>query len=246
MIKAGRDDIASSFLATLTHNIESLAEDREPSKTIKPSSIACERQCVFQILGKPGDNTTPSDTSTHITTIGSYIHQVMQGYIHKTMNFIDVGKYVKDNNIPLEIVESMNAEEQIFETKLFDGEHGISFLCDGIVEYRNKLYILEIKTVNPQEIYKLEAPHEKYLEQATIYSQLLRVPDVLFLYVDRAIGQKKCFLFTPTSEQIRNIWAKIDNINEHIRNNTIPPKPSQAGNKFCQYCRYKGVCDEQG
>jgi ferredoxin len=51
---------------------------------------------------------------------------------------------------------------------------------------------------------------DKHKAQAISYSMLMQIPDVLFLYVDRDLYNKKTFLYTPSAQE-KGKW--LNNIN---------------------------------
>ena len=243
---AAKEDFAKSFLAQLSYTIENSQEEHIPSKTFKPSSLRCMRAAVMQVLGLQVDDTKQSETSIGVTSAGTFIHQDIQRYctLMKSCGYVNVGDYVREKKLPLIIRREANFENGEYETKLYSREYNISFLCDGIIKHEDDYYILEIKSINSQGMYKLDGVPEKYKTQATAYSQLLSIPKVLFLFVNRDLFNKKTFLFSPTREEIRNFWENIKYGNDCVKNNIIPPMPKESGNKFCQYCEYRKTCGE--
>ena len=246
MIKAGKEDIPSSFLASLTKAIET-QEQREPSKTFKPSSLSCIRRAAFEVLGAPRKE-EQSEISNGVTSAGTFIHEYIQQNCLKMNGFeyVNVGEYVRQNNLPLEVRKEQDIENGEYETKLYSPEYNISFLCDGIIKRKDKYFILEIKSCGNQKMYHLEGVPEEYKAQAISYSQLLQIPDVLFLFVNRDLFQKKAFMFSPTREQIRDWQDKLAYGLECVKEEKIPKKPKEASNKFCQYCNYIDSCNNYG
>lgn len=247
MIQAGKEDIPSSFLASLTKAIET-QEQREPSRTFKPSSLSCIRRGVFEVLGYPRTEEPQSEISRGITSAGTFVHEYIQANCLKMLGFeyINVGEYIREHNLPLEVKKEQDIENGQYETKCYSPEYNISFLCDGIIKRKDKYFILEIKSCGNQKMYHLDEVPEEYKAQAISYSQLLQIPEVLFLFVNRDLFQKKAFMFSPTREQIRAWQDKLAYGLECVKEKKIPEKPKEASNKFCQYCQYKEVCNEQG
>ena len=247
MIKAGKEDTPSSFLASLTKAI-GIQEQREPSKTFKPSSLSCIRRAVFEVLGEPR-NTSPQTAMSHgITSAGTFIHEYIQSQCLKMSGFeyINVGDYVREKELSLEVRKEQDIENGEYETKLYSPEYNISFLCDGIIKRRDKYFILEIKSCGNQKMFHLEEVPDEYKQQAISYSQLLQIPDVLFLFVNRDLFQKKAFMYSPTREEIRYWQDKLAYGFECVREKKVPEKPKWANNKFCQYCKYVNSCNYYG
>lgn len=244
MLKNG-NDFSKSFLSSLERTIEESQEERLPSRTIRPSSLRCSRQAVFQLLGKPQDKETPSASLVGICDSGTDIHQRIQEYClkMKSWKFINVAEHIKEHNLPLEVKKDSNFENHEFETKLYEPERNISFLCDGIIENKGKRFILEIKSIGNQGMFKLEDIPEYYREQAITYSQLLQIPSIIFLFVNRDLFNKKSFMYTPSRAEIRNWQDKIENILKCAKDEKIPKKEN-IEKRICSFCRYKTICDE--
>lgn len=245
MIKAG-EDVASSFLAELSHTIENSQEEYIPSPTLKPSSIKCPRCAVMQVLGYPRDEELRAESSIGITECGTWLHLTMQEYCLKMTNweYVNVAEYVTNKQLPLKIVKEPDFENGEYETKLFSEQYLMSFLCDGILRNKKtgKYYILEIKSISNQGMYRLDKVPDHYKDQAISYTQLLEIPDVIFLFVNRDVYNKKTFLFTPSREEIRNWQQKISDCLTCINLKILPDIPPEASNSFCKYCRYKEAC----
>ena len=245
MIKAG-EDVSQSFLAELSYTITNNQEEYIPSKTLKPSSIKCPRCAVMQVLGYKQDEEQRTESSIGITECGSWLHTQIQQYCTKMQNFeyVNVGDYVREKHLPLEIVKEQDIENGEYETKLYSNQYMMSFLCDGIIKHKKsgKYFILEIKSIGNQGMYRLEEVPEQYKDQAISYSQLLEIPDVIFLFVNRDIYNKKSFLYTPSRKEIRHWQQKIADCLMCINLRVLPDIPPFADNKFCRYCNYKEAC----
>jgi hypothetical protein len=183
--------IEKQFLLDLEHSIE-LEETKNsyiPSRTYKPSSMLCERQMVYQVLGyePEKDNTTASLTG--ICESGTDRHLRIQKAIDNMKNngidceYIDVAEYIKQRNIQdIEIVDKKE-----METKLYNPKLNLSFLCDGIIRYKSKYYILEIKTESSNKFMKRTGVDESHYDQAIAYSTNLDIDKVMFLYESRDV-----------------------------------------------------------
>lgn len=244
MIKAG-EDVSQSFLAELSYTIENTQEEYIPSKTIKPSSLFCPRQSVFQIIGAEMDDEQKNEQSIGICELGSATHLFIQNTILKSRNieYLNVSDYIKENNIDLEVTKESDFENGEPETKVYSKKFNISCLCDGIVKFKNKLFILEIKTISSGQFFKLDGVLDKHKQQAISYSTLFDISDVLFLYISRDFFQMKLFIYTPTNKERLDWQQNIEYILSCVKNGEIPPIPKEKSGKFCNYCRYKNYCE---
>ena len=255
--KAEKDiDIAEEFLNSYKFAAEEL-EARSgyaPSKTISPSSIKCIRTATFKLLGASRDAKRTSETLAAICQNGSQRHENIQQVISKMESLglkfkaINIGDYIRENNIPLSIKKESDFSKGEFETKLFSNDLITSFLADGMVEYNGKKYLIEIKTQPFEVSMRQEDVHDKHKEQAMAYCVLLHVDSVLFFYEERNFLGKKCFLFTPTKEELEYMKNKLVDINKFAKAKTIPVKPQEAidNRSFCKYCDYSKLCSTCG
>ena len=242
-------DYASEFLTDLEYHIKRLERDnqREVSKTFKPSSIKCQRCAVMQVLGAPKNEETRNSNMIGITSAGSFIHEMMQSKIVSMPNweYVNVMDFVKSNK-DLHVLSSCDFENGVYETKLHSDMWNMNFLVDGILRKERKYIILEIKSISSGGFFKTKEVPDKYKDQAISYCNLLGLDDVLFLFVDRDLFNMKTFLYTPTSDEKSN-WVSVMTQNlESVYNNIIPAKPSHADRTFCQYCSYSEYCSSIG
>lgn len=244
MIQAGKEDIPSSFLASLTKAIET-QEQREPSRTFKPSSLSCIRRGVYEVLGYPKTEEPQSEISHGITSAGTFVHEYIQANCLKMLGFeyINVGEYIREHNLPLEVKKEQDIENGQYETKLYSPEYNISAMVDGVIKRGNQFFILEIKSCSNQKMFRLKEIPEEYKQQAISYSQILKIDRILFLFVNRDLFNKKAFMYIPNEEEIKMWKDKIKYGLECVANNIIPDKPLGIQKKICAYCPYKDVCD---
>ena len=106
--------------------------------------------------------------------------------------------------------------------------------------------IFEIKTIASHSFWRLKDVADKHKQQAISYCTLLHVDSILFLYQERDMMNKKTFLYTPTTEEKQEWIGKLQYLNECVKSKIVPPKPIEAGSKFCVYCQYKNTCKTIG
>ena len=235
------------FLADLKRSIELTANNnsRTPSKTYKPSSMTCIRNMYYQVTGQEPDKSDSSFTLVGICNSGTDIHVRIQTAVSEMKNngidceYIDVGEFVKNRNIPnLEILEKSG-----METKFWNKALNMHFLCDGVIRYKGKYYILELKTESSFKWQQRDGVNEAHYDQATSYSISLGLDDVLFVYISRDNLDMKAFMLSVTSDMKQELIGRIEDCNDYVKQGKVPPKP--AGMK-CTYCSYKGVCAKDG
>jgi hypothetical protein len=97
------------------------------------------------------------------------------------VEWVDVEEYVKSHNLTdLEIRAKTGTE-----TKLYNKKYNMSFMCDGIVKYKGKYYVIEIKTEISSKFFSREGVDSKHYNQARAYSLNFDIPDVIFIYIRR-------------------------------------------------------------
>lgn len=239
-----------AFLADLKRSIEKSAdkEARKPSQTYKPSSMNCIRNMYYQVIGAEQDPSHSAYCSVGICNSGTDIHIRIQKAVEDMKNngidceYIDVADYVKSRNLDyLEIVEKSG-----METKLYYKDLNMSFLSDGIIRYKNHYYILEIKTESSFKWNTRDNVDPTHYKQGTAYSIAFKLPEVLFLYVNRDVLDMKAYMFVPTDEMKQDLVGMITECDGYVSRMICPPKPENVPKKTCSYCGYKTLCGKDG
>lgn len=219
--------------------------DGKPSRTYKPSSLKCMRQMYFQIVGADLDkNSTNTSSFYGICESGTDRHMRIQSYFMSAKDFgidleyIKVSDYVKENNLTYLKVIS----ETGYETKLHDDSRNITFMCDGIIKYQGKVYILEIKTESTNKFIDRTYVDSSHLYQAYTYSMEFGIKDVIFLYENRDLCAKKTYKVHVSNENIEFIENRLKTCDSYVEKNEVPPIEDTITKRICQYCDYKTVC----
>lgn len=257
----GKQDYANDFLTGLTYTIEKLDKDDTymPSPTFSPSGMKCERSMIYKLLSVKPDDRKTSYQLVDICANGTDSHQRLQNYVNKMKScgidceYINVADdYVRKYKLPLFIGKESNFIDE-FETHLytFDKKKGVdkhsifpypvSFLCDGIIKLNGKYFILEIKTQASMKAMRQKDVQEEHKIQATAYSLFLGIDDVMFLYEDRDLLGKKCFVYTPTKEEKVALHKKLIMCYNMSKEGKVIAKPN-VDKKVCNYCNYKHTC----
>lgn len=243
-----------SFLNDLKRSIE--IEDKKNSvpgsKTYKPSGMNCIRQSFYTITGVAPDDTDSSSMIIGICESGTDRHERIQNAVlHMKDNgidceYIDVSKFVLQRGLDdLDIVKYPSFELGQYETKLYHKKLNMSFLCDGIIRYKNHYYILEIKTENSNKFFMRNGVDTSHYHQATAYSIAFGINEVIFLYECRDNCDKKAFLFEVTDEMKQDLIGYIEECDSYIKKLKTPPKPFVISKKTCSYCNYRERCNKE-
>lgn len=218
-------------------------ETRIPSRTFAPSQIRCKRVSWFRLRGVLPEQEESANRSLDFTAkIGTACHQNIQQILIKQLgkDWIDVEEYMKSANLPYKYT----CTKCEFETKVEIEDPPIKFAPDGIIFYKGKYRLLEIKTSEYSSFDKLIDAKPQHIDQVVCYGTLLNLPDVLFLYQDRMYGNLKCFEHHITDGEMIIMRTMIKEVQHCVEKNIAPPKPEDT--KYCSpsYCRYYNKCRE--
>lgn len=242
--------IEEQFLTDLCRSIE-LDADKHwgiPSKTFKPSGMRCTRNNYYTLMGVEPDKGGSTHNNVGIVNSGSDIHDRMQTAISgmkengMDCEYVSVPDFIKSRNIENLIIR----EQHGHETKLYNEKYNISFMLDGIIKYKGKYYILEIKTETSNKWYSRDGVDKKHYNQAIAYSLNMGLDDVMFLYIDRDMLNKKSFIFHVTDKMRKEMVDYIENVNGYVERQVVPPKPSDLSKAVCSYCGYQSQCRKDG
>ena len=252
MVEATQADmpIENAFLSDLQRSIEldNAKESRPPSQTYKPSSMNCIRNMWYQVTGAQQDPTDTTYSFVGICNSGSDIHERVQGYVGRMKEngidceYINVADYVTSRN--LEDIEIVG--QQGMETKLYHKKLNMSFLCDGIIRYKGKYYILELKTEASFKWNERKAVDLKHYNQGIAYSIAFGLDNVIFLYISRDVLSMKAYMFEVTDDMRMELIGKIETCDEYVNSMKVPPKPQNVIRSVCSYCNYKSLCERAG
>lgn len=252
LIDAAKEQLLpeQEFLNDFKRSMELSAakSSRKPSQSYKPSSMNCTRNMYYQVIGADPDISAPSYTLIGIVNSGSDLHERIQNSVSTMKSngmdceYIDVADFVDTRGLDyLEI-----RGHQGVETKLYHKILNISFLCDGIIKYKNHYYILEIKSETTNKFWNRKGVDPGHYNQATAYSLALGLDNVLFLYVNRDIFDIKSYMFTVTDDMKQDLVGKIEECDGYVSRHIAPPKPEDVSKKACEYCPYRSQCRKDG
>lgn len=240
--------VERQFLDDLKASIEldDQKEARKPSQTYKPSSLHCIRNMYYQVVGAEAKADRASCELVGICQSGTDRHERLQRAVQSMKDngidceYCDVADYVTTHN--LEDIEIVS--KQGMETKLFHKKYNMSFLCDGIIRYNSKYYILEIKTETTNKFWDRRGVNPDHILQGTAYSLAFGIDKVLFLYECRDNCSKKTFMLDVTDDMRNALVDKIITCDKYVSSKTVPPKPEDLGKNACAYCNYAEVCKQ--
>lgn len=232
------------FLSMYNEAVKRGMRDRKPSPTYHPSSIGgCLRNLYFQLVQCELDPS--SDKSPQLEEMGNSgtdRHDRIQTTISKMeklgypVEWVHIPTYLE--NFP-ELGTRVVAQHGM-ETLLANDIYNLSFKCDGLIRFKGKLYILEIKTEIEMKYISRFAPVDEHTFQANCYAMALGVQGILFLYENRNTCAKKPYILEASPIIMDQIRDKINVCDEHVSKKVVPPKQDSTSN--CKYCSYKVEC----
>lgn len=237
-----------TFIDDYNKSVLDLQEDREiPTDRYRPSSLAdgCKRMIYYHRTGLGANLQNKKDsTLAEICDNGTDRHERIQNAVKNIPGLIwlDVEEVVKEAQNRGINTKFLTWDSKRVEAKCHNSDLNINFLCDGIIRYKGKEVILEIKTIHQFGFTKLTAPLEKHIRQAVCYSISMGIDYVLFFYEDRNFLKKKAFLYHITEEDKLDIRNKLAYLEEAIANKVLPPKEIDK----CLYCDRKEQCKRDG
>lgn len=249
LIDKEEQPVEKQFLTDLCRSIEisNKKAERPSSLSYKPSSMNCIRSMYYQVTGAPMDDGYTPYALVGICNSGTDIHERTQQYVAMMKDngfdceYINVADFVRERRLDyLEVVEQCG-----METKLYHKGLNIRFLCDGIIKYQSKYYILELKTEASFKFMSRQGVDKKHYHQGICYSLALGLPNVLFVYINRDVLDMKSFMFTPTQEQKDELVADIKLCDEYVAERKAPPKPDELPKGTCNYCSYRTLCENE-
>lgn len=241
------EPVEESFLKDLKRSIEVQANkpsSHKPSLTFKPSGMQCERASYYFLTETKADD--PSPTSYNFVGIcnsGTDIHVRIQNAVidmKKTgidCEWVDIENFIASR----ELTDLQVTAKTGTETKLYNKEYNMSFMCDGIVKYKGRYFILEFKTESSHKWYAREGVDKKHYNQGIAYSLNFHLDNVIFIYVERDLLNMKSFMFEVTDEMRQGLIDYMDRVNGYISRHIVPPKPD-VDKRVCSYCSYQNNC----
>lgn len=213
-----------------------------PSDYIRPSSMyGCERMLFFQRVHGGSQNGEQSEVPLiEICQSGTDRHLDIQHIVEEMdgVECLDLEEMVKEAQAKGIKTEFVGWNEDHTEGRCKNDELSIYFQPDGVLRYKGKDIIFEIKTESTYQFNNRYEPKEDHKWQATCYGMGLGIDYILFFYEDRNFCRKKAYLWKITDEMKEAVLNKIRTVNEGVKTG-IPPVKNDSK---CTYCKYKNEC----
>lgn len=223
------------------------ARNAEPKhKTFAPSSMRCLRISWFRLRGVQPDKIEKPDRTLEFTAdIGSACHENIQKNLKEALgvDWINIEDYLKEINFPYKYTLTQNG----FETQIEIDSPPIRFACDGIIRWKGKYYLLEIKTSEYNSFDELTNPKDQHIDQIKVYCTLLDIQDALVLYQDRQYGGLKCYEVHVTESDRNKVRDDMKYVQDMVEANLAPGRLPK-NDSWCtpSHCPYYKKCKEWG
>lgn len=236
---ASSSEFVSAYEAFVEEKIRSeIAKPR--SQAFAPSGFRCARQQWFRLRGVAPDKPQRVDLpQQHKADMGTACHRIIQTNLVEMLgeDWISVEDYLKLHPIKYRY----ELEQDGLETKVSLPDIPIKFACDGIIKWKGKYYLLEIKSVETDTFSQLKDIRPQNKEQIQCYCAALNISDVLVMYIDRGFGTIKVYEHSFSISDINYVHSKIENIKTMVAQNIAPDK-LPPGDSWCINCSYKEKC----
>lgn len=214
------------------------------SRTFAPSSFRCDRKNWFRLRGtEPDILESPDVTLNFKAEVGTARHIVIQSNLKAALgeDWIDVGEYLDSISPKFQY----NLKQSDLETKIEVSDPPVNFACDGIIRWKGRLYLLEIKTSDYSSWDNLTDPKSVHIDQVKCYCTLLGLHNVLFMYEDRQYGGMKCYEMSVSDSDFKAVMDKFESIQRMAEYN-LAPERLPHGDYMCSNCEYQNKCAEWG
>lgn len=238
-------DILELFESAWDKQIKEKTE-KPHHKTFAPSSMRCKRLQWFRLRGSDPDVLNIPDRSLDFTAkMGTACHSMIQELLSTVLgaDWIDPKQYLENNPPQYEYT----LEKSGYETQIEVKNPPIRFACDGIIFWKGKYYLLEIKSSEFGSFNDLTEPKYNHIDQVKAYCALFGIKDVIFTYVDRQYGSIKCYEVNYKDYQLQEVYDMFVDI-QRLAEAGVAPEGLPKGDPYCgpSWCPYYKKCKAYG
>lgn len=215
---------------------------RAKSRTFAPSAMRCQRKQWFRLRGVETDQIETPDLGLNFRAdVGTARHISIQTRLKEALgeDWIEVYDYLKENPSQYDIEVVSKGIESLVTVK----SPPVKFAVDGIIRIDGKVFLLEIKTTEYAAFEQMEKQKSVHEDQVILYSLILGIREVLFLYEDRQNGGMKSFQYHVSEQDISVSKSKIRYIMDLAEQN-IAPDRLPPSDYMCSNCEYAKKCNQ--
>lgn len=204
---------------------------------IHPSSIhGCPRYLVYKILKETGKKKIVPQLQ-RIFDNGTMVHHRIQSYL-RNMGILSKkfgGREVPGLEVQLKKLDKAK-------------EFNIAGSIDAMIKLA-KRFVVEIKSMSPNQFYALTKPKLEHLWQGNTYMMTTEVPRCIFLYEAKDNQAMKEFIIKPDDNIVYDIQNKCKRCTEWAEAKVIPKRHKDienakvyGGKSYCRQCEMYDVC----
>jgi len=119
--------------------------------------------------------------------------------------------------------------------------------ADAIVRINNELYLVDLKSINSNILYKMEAPKDDHILQVQLYLHFFKLKKGILLYEGKDNSEIKEFPVEYDKKIAEDILSNFKRLKINVDKDLIPQQLSDFPDNWqCQYCQFREICDMAG
>lgn len=210
------------------YEIDKEIKEKHPSGYFAPSVI-CSFVCPMQFFLYKFFGYVIKDLSIkqkRRLQIGSNNHLYIQGKLKKLVELNAIDNFESEVELP-------------------PNEWLIAGRLDGILTIKDKKYIVEIKTENPNFFNTKKEIPKKYKIQALLYSFLMRIPDIYILIFNNIDTYREFYFQFERMNELSFILTTIKYVLACIKDEMLPNRICKTyAEKEAKSCIYRDICTQ--
>lgn len=195
------------------------------TKSIHPSSFKedCSRQLYYEF--------TDAERTDSVT-------RKING---QTQRIFDIGTWV---HVYIQVILWQAGVLEKSEVPVRSRKKRINGRGDGIIFFKGKRLLLEIKTINSFQVSKVKSkPLDHHEYQASIYASELGMEEICYLYVNKDTFEIITHILPVHASYVKLANEKIDDLNYSIEKKIAPTRICKDVNShYAKTCPFKTLC----
>jgi len=119
--------------------------------------------------------------------------------------------------------------------------------ADAIIRINNELYLVDLKSINSNILYKMKEPKEDHILQVQLYLHFFKLKKGILLYEGKDNSAIKEFQVEYDKKVAEKILNDFKRLKINVEKDLIPQQlPDFPDNWQCQYCQFREICDMSG
>lgn len=190
------------IIQAIDNYLQTRPRDDRPKRCFHPSSLHLSAHDLYHHYLEGDENRQFDSRILRIFDNGHTVHRRLQGYL------TDAG-ILKQVEVPVE-----------------NEEYEIRGHADGIIAINGTSGVLEIKSMNSNQFYRVYEPKEDHLIQVNVYMFCLDIPRACLLYECKDNQELKEFYVKRDMSILNPILEKIKFVQECLKTEAEPVNPN--------------------